>query len=105
MLDGPPLTGWLAVPPNIYAPWWFPAISFRPCMCLNFLGLASSETECLAATTLQSSADECGLGEVAQFRYCFCMQSAAASPKTVVASSAAPKYSEKTTIIMMMTAT
>jgi hypothetical protein len=58
-------------------------------MSLSCLGLTSSETLCLVATTLQSSADK--FGEVEQFRYCLCMQKEAASPKTVVASSASPK--------------
>jgi len=90
MLDRPLLIGW-AVPPKMDGPWWFPGISFMLCMSFSCLGLVSSEAECLVSTILQSSADECNLEEVEQCRYCFCMQRAAASPKTAVASSAAPK--------------
>lgn len=94
MLDGPLLIGWPEVPPNIDAPWWFRGISFRPCMSFSCLGFTSSDALCLVSTKLQSSVDECSFGVVEQFRYCFCIQRAAASPKTAVASSAAPKYSE-----------
>ena len=99
MLDRPLFIGW-EVPPKIDAPWWFPGISFRPCISFRCLGLVSSEAECLVSTTLQSSADDCNLGVVKQCRYCFCTQRAAASPKTAVASSAAPKYSENSIVII-----
>lgn len=102
MLERPLLIGWPEVPPNTGAPWWFPEISFRPCMSFDCLGLASSDTQCLVSTKLQSSVDECNFGEVDKFRYCFCMQRAAASPKNATASSAEPKYSENSKLLMMI---
>lgn len=102
MLDELLLIGWPAAPPKIDAPWWYTAVSLRPCICLSCLGLASSDIQGLAATSLLCSGDICEFGEVEQLRYCFCMQKAAASPKTTVASSAAPRYLKNSVMITLM---
>lgn len=91
MLDEPLLIDWQVAPPNIDAPWWYAAISLRPCICLSCLGFPSSGIQDLGATSLLSSGIIWEFGEVEQFGYSFCMQKAAASPKTTFASSAAPK--------------
>jgi len=91
MLDEPLLIGWQVAPPNRDAPWWYAAISLRPCIWLSCLGLPSSGIQDLGATSLLSSGDIWEFGEVEQFRYSFCRQKAAASPKTTLASSAAPR--------------